>query len=408
MSKLDVFAQWSPIDLNKTQIVKSEDGKTYFIKGIASTEHVDSHGEIILQDGLDFSYCLKNGCFNYDHMNDPKYILGAPQKISKSSAGGKKATVIEGILYAEKSIVQDLMENIKVMKSTNSGRSLGFSIEGQVLARDSRDPKIVTRAKVLNVSLTHTPANVQSTVELVKNIMSQNVADKKEDQMNKNDEYADLPMTLSEAKASCDYADKLVMLLEGLPMNVDLPEWTTRKISMAKEYLQVAYHYLDQEMKDGMLGESEIDKDVNPQYLNSLEEESVVEPHAVEPPSVERDNDYPQSFEKACMSEEEMDKMDRKQMIDYMRFLQSLLAKETDLSPIQTESLEDNKEELASEDTSGPLKNIGEEDDDEEEGVEVEIEGLTPEQLKELIMGMLKLGLPVEKMAEYIESYSKK
>jgi len=386
MSKIDVFSKFQPVSLD---LIKNEDD-TITIEGIATTEHEDSHGEIILQDGLDFSYCLKSGAFNYDHKNDPKYIIGAPQKVKRVMHNGKPATSIKGVLYSQKQIVKDIVENYKAMKSAGGLRQLGFSIEGQVLSRDNKNPHIITRAKVLNVSLTHNPANTEATIALVKNIL--NNIEKEEvmsEDLNKN-EYNDLHMSLGEARLSYEYSEKLVMLLESFGEEADLPEWCQKAISMAKENLQKAFHYLEQEHKEEMI---ETEKDVNPEYLESLEEESVVAPEEVKVDYIEKSD---------CKSDEELDKMSPKEMIDYIRFLEGL-KKETDLSPIQPESLEDT-DEMASEDM-----NIGEPDDEEEdEGIELEIEGLTPQQLKELVMGLLKLGLPVDKMSEYIELYYKK
>ena len=172
MKKLDVFSQWNAINFD---LIKADDNekKSYIIEGIASTENIDTSGETILQDGLDWSYCLKNGCFNYDHQNDAASILGAPQEIKKTYVEGKKATMIKGVLYGTKKIVKDLIENVNAMKAAGSPRQLGFSIEGQVIARDPRNPKIITKAKVLNCAITHTPCNTDAVVSMVKNVLGQ-------------------------------------------------------------------------------------------------------------------------------------------------------------------------------------------------------------------------------------------
>jgi len=170
MKKLDVFSQWNAINFD---LIKADDSekKSYVIEGIASTENMDTSGETILQDGLDWSYCLKNGCFNYDHQNDAASILGAPQEIKKTYIDGKKATMIKGVLYGTKKIVKDLIENVNAMKAAGSPRQLGFSIEGQVIARDPRNPKVITKAKVLNCAITHTPCNTDAVVSMVKNVL---------------------------------------------------------------------------------------------------------------------------------------------------------------------------------------------------------------------------------------------
>jgi hypothetical protein len=422
MSKLDVFSKFQPLTLN---LNKDDEKETIDIEGIATTEHQDSAGEIILQDGIDWSYCLKNGAFNYDHQNEPRFIVGAPQSVNRIKHRGKNATSIKGILYAKKQIVKDLVENYKAMKSAGDIRQLGFSIEGQVLARDNKNPHIITRAKVLNVSLTHQPCNTEATVALVKSILTDM---EKTETMEK--QYDDLPMTYKQSKMLEDYSEKLCALLKSMPMDADLPEWVQGKITKALDYLQAAYHYLEVEMQE------EMDKDID-----ALREEVVDAPEDVEPPLYDRDNDYPQSFEMEkgyYKSDEEMDKMDRQQMMEYARFLEGLkkekidyedgedpkskaqklleihpeladpeimaeihsqMDKMSDLSPIQPESLEDDEQPLASEDMNmEPM--------DKEDMPEVEMpEGLSPEELKQLILGMLEMGLPVDKMQEYIKQY---
>jgi hypothetical protein len=169
--KLDVFSMYRPAE--QMNIVKSDKEKNaYYIEGIATSEHVDASGEIIVQSGIDWSYALKSGVFNLDHKNDPESILGNPESISQTKINGVPATIVRGMLYGKKKIVKDLIENVKAMKSANAKRKLGFSIEGQVLARDPRNPKIITKSKVLNISLTHNPCNTEATVELVKNILN--------------------------------------------------------------------------------------------------------------------------------------------------------------------------------------------------------------------------------------------
>ena len=168
MKKLDTFSSF----IKGINLIKNDEKDTYEIEGIISSENIDTSGEIILQNGLDFSYFLKNGHLNYDHMNDPKNILGAPEKVYRTTVNGKPATAMKGYLYAKKGIVADLVENYQVMSKTGL-RQLGFSIEGQVLARDARNPNIITKAKVLNCSVTHSPCNTDAVVGIVKNALMQ-------------------------------------------------------------------------------------------------------------------------------------------------------------------------------------------------------------------------------------------
>jgi len=256
--KLDVFSQFTPFDLSKA----SKDGKTYRVEGIASSEDIDESGEIIKQDGLDWSYCLKTGAFNLDHKNEPKFILGAPTEVYKTTVGGVKATAIRGVLYADKPIVKDVFETAKAMESTGL-RRMGFSIEGRVLERDPRNPRIITKAKVLNVSITGNPCNQTATIEMIKSILA-----KENTNMEKHKEYADVHMSYKQSKMIEEYSMKLCSLLGSLPDDHDLPEWTQSKITKALDYLQAAYHYIDMDVKEKM----EMDKFLEDKPMPKVEE----------------------------------------------------------------------------------------------------------------------------------------
>lgn len=313
MSKLDVFSSFQPlsIDLSKEA---DDDKDTIEIEGIATTEHEDTAGEIILQEGLDWSYCLKNGSFNYDHSNEPKFIVGAPQSVRKLTYNGKAATSIKGILYAGKQIVKDLIENFKAMKSAGDIRKLGFSIEGQVLQRDNKNPNIITRAKVLNVSLTHNPCNTEATVAMVKSILA-NIEEEETKDMEKSYSYTDEDLDKMSSKELVDYI----------------------------------------------------------RFLEGLKKEEEPEEEAVEDSECEC-GDCPE-----CNKE---------------------LDKQSDMSAIQPQDLEDDV--IASSDM-----NIGYEEEPEDLELEDQQDVLSREDIKALVLEMLKMDLPIEKVIEKLKEYVK-
>ena len=291
--KLDVFSKFTPFDF----VSKSDDdGKTYKIEGIASSEAVDESGEIIKQDGLDWSYCLKTGAFNLDHKNDPKYILGAPTETYITDVGGVKATGIKGVLYGQKQIVQDVFETAKAMKSSGV-RKMGFSIEGRVLARDPRNPKIITKAKVLNVSITGNPCNQQATIEMIKNIYKNATPEQIEllekDNTMEKDAYSDLSMSYKQSKILEDYSSKMCDLLGKLPEDADLPEWVQSKLTKALDYLQASYHYLEVEMKEKELVDKFLQDKPLPEVKEGDDEGATQTEEAPgQHPTHEEDDDY--------------------------------------------------------------------------------------------------------------------
>lgn len=257
------FVAYQPISLD---IKKAKDDKVY-IEGVISSEKTDASGEIIKQDGLDFSYLMSSGYLNYEHRSGVENILGEALKIVPSEKEGLKATVMKGMLYKKKKIVKDILETIDAMKDAGSNRKLGFSVEGRVMARDPRNPKIITKAKVLNVSITANPCNTDADFEIVKkNIQS------KEEEMKK--EYSDLSMSYKQSKMLEDYSMKLCELLGSLPEDTDLPEWVQAKITKSLDYLQASYHYLDVEMKEMDMGyHDKEDKEMDMSYHDKEDKE---------------------------------------------------------------------------------------------------------------------------------------
>jgi hypothetical protein len=136
------------------------------IAGIISTDEVDLQGERVLQKGLDFSYFLKKGTFNYEHKPGAENMLGYPTKITQR----KGYTEVEGVLLLDKPRARDIYETAAALNKAGGHRTLGFSVEGQVLARDEMDPKIVKKARVINCAITSNPINPDTTLNLIKSV----------------------------------------------------------------------------------------------------------------------------------------------------------------------------------------------------------------------------------------------
>lgn len=153
------------IDLIKAEIDTAQPN-TAKIAGVISTDEVDLQGERVLQKGLDFSYFLKKGTFNYEHQAGAQNMLGYPTRIRQR----KGYTEVEGVLLLDKPKARDIFETASAMRKAGGHRTLGFSVEGQVLERDPMDPKIVTKAKVINCAITSNPINPDTSLELLKSV----------------------------------------------------------------------------------------------------------------------------------------------------------------------------------------------------------------------------------------------
>lgn len=152
-------------------LIKGEDGKKR-IGGIVSTEHKDQQGEVVKQDGLDFSPCLRGGWFNDNHSRDTAGVLGVPERIKRITYRGKPATYVEGELlegYRPAEKIWDLAQSLQ-----GSGRQLGFSIEGKVLRREGDDGKTIAQALVRNIAITNCPVNDNTVLEVLAKSMCEN------------------------------------------------------------------------------------------------------------------------------------------------------------------------------------------------------------------------------------------
>lgn len=164
---LEFFRHWAPLELIKGMAADDEGKPTAKIGGVISDESVDMQGETVLQRGVDWSYFLKKGWFNYEHNNGPEFILGHPTSLKHDNG----VTRVEGLLYLDRPRAREVVEAARdIAKATGGERYLGFSVEGQVLQRNPSNPKQILKARVLNVAITATPVNTGSNLDLLKSL----------------------------------------------------------------------------------------------------------------------------------------------------------------------------------------------------------------------------------------------
>lgn len=169
MTNIDLFSVWAPIDIAKANGDSDEPLKGP-IAGIVSTDAEDLQGDRIIQSGCDWDYFLRRGWLNYEHQQGPEHILGYPTAVKSATlANGKQATKIEGYLLLDRPRAKEVYEAARsIQKATGDlERTIGFSVEGQVMERDAKDPKIITKARILNVSVTAHPVNPDARLEVL-------------------------------------------------------------------------------------------------------------------------------------------------------------------------------------------------------------------------------------------------
>jgi hypothetical protein len=164
---IDTFSVFVPFEV--LEKADSPEAMTGRIGGVISTETRDFQGEILAQQGIDWSYFLKHGWFNYEHQKGPENVLGHPETVVTGEYQGQPATRVEGVLYLHKPKAREIFQTAQAMNKAGAARNLGFSVEGQVLARDK---KKVTKAKVLNVAITAHPVNPDARLEVLAKAMN--------------------------------------------------------------------------------------------------------------------------------------------------------------------------------------------------------------------------------------------
>ena len=158
---------------------KSEDDNPMRIGGIVSTGALDRQQERVVQDGLNFSPFLDHGWFNDNHGQKTTDVLGYPttaKRVKKGERLPNGASSAHDGWWAEGYLV-NTDEGRKVyalarsLSKSPNGRGLGFSIEGKVGARDSRDQTTITSADIHNVAITHVPVNTETSLRVLAKAM---------------------------------------------------------------------------------------------------------------------------------------------------------------------------------------------------------------------------------------------
>lgn len=146
-------------------LIKAVKNKEMWIEGIASTASRDEDGEIVIPQGLDFSYAKKFGKFVWEHRtkDHPKFIVGAPKEITRTD----KEVRVAGPLFKGNEISETIW---KMMVENPEEKIWGFSLEGTVDKRDPDDPSKIIKATVRNFAITSNPVNTETFVTWVKSV----------------------------------------------------------------------------------------------------------------------------------------------------------------------------------------------------------------------------------------------
>jgi HK97 family phage prohead protease len=128
------------------------DRERRMVFGYASTEALDSQGEVVRKEAIEAAL--------------PDYMrFGNIREMHQPSAVGvaKEAQIDDKGLYLAARIVDD-----EAWKKVTEGVYKGFSIGGRVTERDQTQKHVITGVELLEISLVDRPANPEAVIELFK------------------------------------------------------------------------------------------------------------------------------------------------------------------------------------------------------------------------------------------------
>jgi hypothetical protein len=177
------FTFYTPIEIKKS---KDKEGNAVMrIGGIASTMDEDSDGEFLDPNGFVIEDFMKVGFVNWHHQakNKPKTIVGEPSLAEIRPDG----FYVECDLYPNSETAREIYETAEILEKDSKTRRLGFSIEGEVIERGSddakhKDYKIVKKANITGLAITHMPKNAQTFAQIIKAMGGEDTSESVEDE----------------------------------------------------------------------------------------------------------------------------------------------------------------------------------------------------------------------------------
>src|SRR5690349_6687834 len=129
----------------------SDDG-TVTVEGIASTEAVDSAGEIVKASAIEAAL--------------PEFRKWPALREMHGQVAAGKVTSIA--VTSGKTLIEALVVDPGTVRKIQLGVLRAFSIGGKILVRDPKDPKVITKLALSEVSIVDVPCNKECAVTLWK------------------------------------------------------------------------------------------------------------------------------------------------------------------------------------------------------------------------------------------------
>ena len=261
---------------NISKVNENDDG-TLTVSGIASSESIDSDGEIILADAI------KNSIGDYMKFGG----TGALREMHQNIAAG--TTLSMKVSDDGKTEIEALVVDPVSVKKVLAGVLKGFSIGGKVTKRSGQNRNIIEALKLTEVSLVDRPANPDAMITLYK---ADTIGDEPEDDEVEVKEIgtperteevakslyciADLASVLNHAK----YVQRTLALEEtGSTIPDEIKEWISEGLEILNQ--------MTQEELTPLMSQQPTESDMPQEVIEEVKKETakaeVVKPEAEAP-----------------------------------------------------------------------------------------------------------------------------
>lgn len=237
--KYKTISFWMPAQVILSKSAKKEDGSDAegrrWIQGVASTNDTDLQGEIVEQDGIDFSYFMKYGYFNDDHKPGPENKIGEPTECKVTKDG----LWVKGFLYQTSDKASHYWNLMRDQAVSGSKRRVGFSIQGKVLQKAGSR---IRKCWIQDIAVTTQPVNASTWAEIAKSLAAKGcgpVEEEEEKALSTTSGSPLIPESLdSEAKPqihkSLNFAEAVVHLQKHYHLPLDAAEAVAKMVFHTK------------------------------------------------------------------------------------------------------------------------------------------------------------------------------
>lgn len=170
----DSYQLFVPIeDHDLLKSVSVDENGDYIVQGVMTSDAMDEEDDSITPEGMDCSYFLEKGWVKYEHGNKPDQFIGEPVEVKvgrfehPTLMKSVNGIFVKARLFAARAMTKQAIEAMNDLQKSNTKRRMGWSIEGNVKARDKDSGKIV-KSVLRNVVLTMNPVNTTTWAELAK------------------------------------------------------------------------------------------------------------------------------------------------------------------------------------------------------------------------------------------------